>query len=263
MALNGKVVVVTGASMGIGEAIAKTFAAEGAQVVLSSRDLARVEAARERIGSQDRTAAFACDVRDRAQLEALLNFALDCFGRIDVWVNNAGFGLIDSVQRMDMTAARSVFETNLFGAVESMQALIPIMRRQGRGCIVNISSVSGFIGVPYMATYCATKHALNAFSRATRAELAGTGVTILSVCPGFVATEFSANAIRGADRKKMSGGSKRGVSADSVARATLKAYLGNKREIVVPWYYNPVIWFYRLFPEFVESRMRASMKALP
>lgn len=263
MGLNGKVAIVTGASMGIGEAIAKAFAAEGAKVVLSSRDIARVETARQRIGFQERTAAFACDVRDRAQLDALLRFALDRHGKIDIWVNNAGFGLVDSVQRMDMAATRAVFDTNLFGAVEAMQLLIPVLRQQGSGCIINISSVSGFVGVPYMATYCATKHALNAYSRATRVELAGTGVKILNVCPGFVATEFSANAIRGADRKKMTGGSKRGVSAEYVAKATLKAYLGNKREIVVPWYYNPVIWAYRLFPEFIESKMRASMKALP
>ena len=248
--------------MGIGEAIAKTFAAAGAQVVLSSRDLARVEAARERIGLQERTAAFACDVRDRARLELLLGFTLDRYGKLDVWVNNAGFGLVDSVQRMEMAAARAVFETNLFGAVEAMQLVIPVMRQRGSGCIINISSVSGFVGVPYMATYCATKHALNAYSRATRAELAGTGVSILNVCPGFVATEFSANAVRGTDRKKMSGGSKRGVSADYVAKATFRAYLARKREIVVPWYYNPVIWAYRLFPEFIESKMRASMKSL-
>lgn len=262
MRLQGKVVVVTGASMGIGEAIAKEFATAGASVVLSSRDLDRTEAARQRIGYLDRTASFECDVRDRTQLQALLWFALGQYRRVDVWVNNAGYGLVDSVQHMDMTAARGVFETNVFAPVEGMQLVIPVMREQGTGCIINVSSVSGFIGVPYMAAYAATKHALNAFSRATRAELTGTNVRILNVCPGFVSTEFSANAVRGADRKKMRGGKSKGVSSEYVGRATLRAYLGNKREIVVPWYYNPVIWGYRLFPGFFDRRMLAAMKAM-
>lgn len=262
MRMDGKVVVITGASMGIGEAIAREFVADGANVVLASRDLGRTETARQRIGVLDRTAATACDVRSREQLEGLVLFARERFGRIDVWVNNAGFGLVDSVQKMDMTAARAVFDTNLFAAVEAMQLVIPVMREQGSGCIINISSVSGFIGVPYMAAYCGTKHALNAFSRATHAELEGTGVRVLSVCPGFVATEFSANAVRGADRKKMTGGPKRGITAEEVARATLRAYKGGKRQIVVPWYYNPIIWLYRLFPEFLENKMKGRMRAM-
>ena len=262
MRLQGKVVVVTGASMGIGEAIAKEFAAAGANVVLSSRDLTRVEEARQRIGLPDRTTAFECDVRDRTQLEALLWFALGQYARVDVWVNNAGFGLVDSVQRMDMVAARSVFDTNVFAAVEAMQLVIPVMREQQSGCIINVSSVSGFIGVPYMSAYAATKHALNAFSRATRAELTGTGVRVLNVCPGFVATEFAANAVRGSDRKKMRGGKSSGVSADYVAKATLRAYFANKWEIVVPWYYNPVIWAYRMFPGYLNKKMLGRMKSM-
>ncbi len=262
MRLNGKVAVITGASMGIGEALAKLFVEEGARVVLSSRDLERVEAARRRIGNIDRTIAIACDVSDPAQSAALLQATLDRFGRIDIWVNNAGFGVVDSLQRMDMSACRRMFDTNLFGAIQCMQQVIPIMRQQGTGCIINVSSVAGFIDVPYMAAYGATKHALNCISKATRAELAGSGVHILNVCPGFVATNFSENAIRGNDRKKMGGG-KRGISAGQVARATLRAYLAKRREIVVPWFYNGVIIAYRLFPSLIENAMRKSMRPLP
>ncbi len=248
--------------MGIGEAIAKEFATEGANVVLAARDIGRTETARQRIGFLDQSASFSCDVRERPQLDELVRFATNRYGRIDVWVNNAGYGLVDSVQRMDIEQARAVFDTNLFGAVEAMQLVIPVMREQGSGCIINISSVSGFIGVPYMGPYAATKHALNAFSNAARAELLGTGVTILNVCPGFVATDFSANAVRGTDRKKMTGGKKRGVSVEYVAKATLRSYLRGKREIVVPWYYNPVIWLYRLFPSYFDRKMLAAMKSM-
>ena len=255
--------MVTGASMGIGEAIASLFAEEGANVVLSSRSREHVEAARDRIGNSDRTIAVTCDVSDQAQAKALLQTTLDRFGRVDVWVNNAGFGLVDSVERMDMNACRKMFDTNLFGAIQCVQNVIPVMRRQGSGCMINVSSVAGFIGVPYMAAYGATKHALNCISRATRVELQGTGVRILNVCPGFVDTQFSANAIRGIDRKKMRAANQRGIPAVQVARATLRAYLGNKKEVVVPWYYNLVIEVYRAFPQLVERAMRARMRSLP
>ncbi len=248
--------------MGIGEAIAKVFAEEGANVVLSSRNGERVEAARARIGNSERTMAVTCDVSEPAQAKALLQTTLDRFGRIDVWVNNAGFGLVDSIERMDMNACRKMFDTNLFGAMQCMQNVPPVMRQQGSGCIINISSVAGFIGVPYMAAYGATKHALNCISRATRVELAGTGVRILNVCPGFVDTQFSANAIRGTHRKKMRAANQRGIPADQVARATLRGYLGNKREVVVPWFYNLVIAVYRIFPSVIENAMRTRTRNL-
>jgi short-subunit dehydrogenase len=263
MRLQGQVVVVTGASMGIGEAIAKIFAEEGANVVLSSRSLERLKAAQARIRNSDRTIVVECDVSDPAQTKALLQATLERFGRVDVWVNNAGFGLVDSVERMDMDACRTMFDTNLFGAMQCMQSVIPVMRQQGSGCIINISSVAGFIGVPYMAAYGATKHALNCISRATRVELRGTGIRILSVCPGFVDTQFSANAIRGADRKKMRAANQRGISAEQVALATLRGYLGKKREVVVPWFYNLVIGIYRLLPETIEGAMLRKLQSPP
>jgi short-subunit dehydrogenase len=262
MRLHGQVVVVTGASMGIGEAIARIFVEEGANVVLSSRSGEHLEAARTRIGNSDRTMAVVCDVSDPAKAKALLQTTLDRFERVDVWVNNAGFGLVDSLERMDMSACRKMFDTNLFGAIQCIQNVIPVMRHQGSGCIINVSSVAGFIGVPYMAAYGATKHALNCISRATRVELSGTGVRILNVCPGFVDTEFSANAIRGTDRKKMRAANQRGISAEQVARATLHGYLGKTREVVVPWFYNLVILAYRMFPSAIENAMRGKMKDL-
>src|SRR5262245_51191080 len=176
MRLIGKVAVVTGASMGIGEAIAKKFAEEGANVVLSSRDQARAETARNRIGYFERTTAVACDVRQRDQIEHLLQATLEYFGHVDLWVNNAGHGLLDSVAEMDMAQCRQMFDTNLFGAIDAMQLVIPAMRKQKKGTIINISSVAGHIAVPNMAAYSATKFAMNAIGKAARVELAGTGV---------------------------------------------------------------------------------------
>ncbi|HEX8924599.1 MAG TPA: SDR family oxidoreductase, partial [Terriglobales bacterium] len=187
MAMQGKVVVVTGASMGIGEEIARTFLRQGARVVLASREQGRVEEARRRIGGGgDNSLAVACDVRERRQIDNLVEQALQRFGRIDVWVNNAGYGLVGSVEKMDMAECRRLFDTNLFGAVECMQAVIPIMKRQRCGAIINVSSVAGHIAVPYMAAYGATKHALNCFSKAARMELKDAGVDVITICPGYV-----------------------------------------------------------------------------
>ena len=151
MELEGKVVVVTGASMGIGEAIAKAFAVEGASVVLISRDTGRAEAARARIGLPDRTVALSCDVRNSEEIDRVLGLTLHHFHRVDVWINNAGHGLLDSVAQVDMQACHELFETNFFGAMSSMQAVIPVMRQQGGGTIINISSVAGHIPLPFHA----------------------------------------------------------------------------------------------------------------
>src|ERR1051326_59220 len=235
MKLADKVAVVTGGSMGIGEAIATLFVTEGASVVLASRDPARGEAARQRIGKPDRTLALACDVRRREELEILLQDAVENFGPVDIWINNAGHGLLDSVEQMSMADCRAMFDTNLFGAIDAMQVVIPHMKRQGGGTIVNISSVAGHIAVPYMAAYCATKAALNQIGRAARLELQGTGVHVMTVCPGYVSTDFSVNAVKGASRQRLGGAGRRGIPPQRVADAVLQGILGRKREIVVPW----------------------------
>lgn len=260
MRLIGKVVVITGASMGIGEAVAKLCAAEGANVVLSSRDLERTESARQRIGNTERTLAVACDVCDRTQIEKLLQATLARFGRVDVWVNNAGFGLADSIEKMYMAVCRRMFDTNLFGAIDAIQVVAPVMREQGGGCIINVSSVAGSIAVPYSAAYGATKHALNCVSRAAHLELQGSGVQVMNVCPGYVSSEFAANLVRGNQSRKFGGGNKHGVSSEYVAEAMLRGYLTGKREIVVPWYYRPVIWLYRIIQGPLEQFMLSKVR---
>src|SRR5271166_5254981 len=223
MELAGKIVVVTGASMGIGEAIAKLFADRGATLVMLSRDAGRVEAARARVGHSERTLAMACDVRHREDIDRAIGLTLHHFQRIDVWVNNAGHGLLDSVAQMEMSACREMFDTNFFGAVGAMQAVIPVMRQQGGGTIINVSSVAGHIPIPFHAAYSATKFALNAMGKAAGVELKKDGIHVLTVCPGRVRTPFSENAVRGNEVKRV--GSERGISAERVARATLRGYL--------------------------------------
>ncbi len=252
MRLQGKVAVITGASMGIGEAIAKLFVEEGASVVLSSRDLGRDEAARQRIGHTDQTRAVACDVRKRSDIDSLVLAALDRYGRIDIWVNNAGYGMQDAAVAMSMKACRDLFETNLFGAIECMQAVAPLMRQEGSGTIINISSVVGYIALPYQAAYSASKHALNALGHAARVELQKDGIHVMTVCPGYIPTHFQENIVMGKDALKFAGGRKADATADDVAHATLEGYLKSKRDVIVPAKHRFSVKMYQLFPSLIE-----------
>jgi short-subunit dehydrogenase len=255
MEVMGKVAVVTGASMGIGEAIARIFAEHGARVVLLSRDAGRAELARQRLARPDQTLAMSCDVRHREEIDRVISLTVHHFGKIDIWVNNAGHGLIDSVSQMDMAACRDLFETNLFGTISAMQAVIPLMKQQSSGTIINISSVAGHVPLPYSAAYSGSKFAMNAMGKAARIELRKRNINVLTVCPGYVRTDFSANAVRGRELKKVRPSTVRGITVDRVARATLKGYQQEKSEVIVPWTMIPVVKLYQIFPGIVERAM--------
>lgn len=261
MSAEGKVVVITGASMGIGEALAKEFAAEGATVVMTSRDVGRVEEARQRVGNMHRTVAMACDVTKRSDIEQLVRAVTERCKRIDVWINNAGHGLLaDVATTMDMAACRKMFDTNLFGALDCMQAVVPIMKQQGGGAVINIASVAGRIAVPGMGAYSGTKFALIAMGRAARIELRGTGVNVLTVCPGYIETNFAKNAIKTKDSMRLAAAGKNRIGPDRVARAVYRAWEGGRREIVVPWRDWIAIKMYEHWPTLVEWAMARMLK---
>jgi len=224
-------------------------------VVLMSRDAGRVEAARERIGYLERTVALSCDVRHREDVDRALGLIIHHFQRVDVWVNNAGHGLLDSVAEMEMAACRDLFDTNFFGAVAAMQAVIPVMRQQGGGTIINISSVAGHIPLPFHASYSASKFALNAIGKAAAIELKNDGIHVLTVCPGYVQTDFGKNAVRGENAQTVRPGSVKGISAKRAAEATLQGYLKKKREVIVPWWMHLPVKLYQMFPGLVEQGM--------
>jgi short-subunit dehydrogenase len=159
-----------------------------------------------------------------------------------------------------MADVREVFETNLFGALEGMKAIIPVMKQQGGGAIINISSVAGHIPLPFHSIYSGTKFAMNAIGKAARIELASAGINVLTVCPGYVRTDFGVNAIKGEDYKAVRPKSVRGITVERVARATLQGYLKGKREVVVPWFMQPVIKLYQLVPGVVEWGMKRSLR---
>ena len=242
--------------MGIGEALAGVFAAEGAQVVMSSRNASTLQQARTRVGFPDRTRAIACDVRDRNQILSVVRQTCDQFGKIDVWVNNAGYGLLDSIASMSMDECRRMFDTNLFGAIDSMQAVVPVFKKQGRGTIINVSSLVGHLPVPHLGAYSASKHALNAVSEAARLELESSGIRVLSVCPGRIQTQFGTNTVRGREGRRLGERFQKGIPAERCARSILRGYLHASREVFVPWHAVIIAHLYEMFPAVVEFALR-------
>ena len=189
-----KVVIVTGASMGIGAATAKRFAGLGAKVVLAARKRDLLEVVATDIEARGGQAlVVGCDMTDTAQIDNLVAETIVQFGRIDILVNNAGRGLNVAVKDMPINKLRDLFEVNLFGPLHAIRAVYPQMQKQGGGQIINVSSIIGYRSIPTISGYCMTKFALNALSEAARLELKSDNIDVLSVCPALTHTDFQKN----------------------------------------------------------------------
>ena len=189
--LADQVIIITGASSGLGEAAARRLARGGAKLVISARRAERLEAlARELDPSGQRVLAIAADVTDAAGRQRLVDGALQKFGRIDALVNNAGYGTRGPVELVPVELIRRNFETNLFSLIALTQLVIPHLRARGAGRIINIGSVAGRIARPLSSIYDSTKHALEAITDGLRGELAPFGIDVVLIRPGFILTEF-------------------------------------------------------------------------
>ena len=185
-----RVILVTGCSSGIGRATALEGAARGHRVFATARnrhDLADLE-------RPDRLETLALDVTDGAAVRAAVEAALARAGRLDALVNNAGYGQYGAAEEVTLEEWRAQFEVNLFGAIAAIQAVLPAMRRERSGTIVNVSSVSGRVAIPFAAPYSASKHALEAVSDALRVELSAFGIRVVLVEPGPIETRFTERA---------------------------------------------------------------------
>lgn len=187
--MSGKIAIVTGASSGIGEATAERLAQAGYKVYGTSR---RGSANGERVFSM-----LALDVTREKSVEAVVAEVLKREGRIDLLVNNAGFAVAPAgAEESSTEQGQEIFDTNFFGVVRMTRAVLPHMRRQGAGRILNISSVLGFLPAPYMAMYAATKHAVEGYSESLDHELRTRGIRVSVIQPAYTKTHFDANALQ-------------------------------------------------------------------
>lgn len=179
------VAIVTGASGGIGEATARALLAAGYRVFGTSR--------RPQASKTQGIEFIVCDVTSGSSVQDAVDDVLQRAGRIDLLVNNAGVGLIGGAEESSLDQARSLFDVNLFGLISLTKAVLPVMRRQQSGRIINISSIMGLIPAPYMALYAASKHAVEGYSESLDHELRGSGIRVVLVEPAYTRTSFEGN----------------------------------------------------------------------
>lgn len=192
MKIKDSIVIVTGASSGIGLAVAKNLAHTGAKVVLSARSAEILKKLEKEIPD---SFAMPADMRQPEDVQTLIDETVKKFGRIDILINNAGQGLRAPVEKIDLEEYKSVMELNVFSVVRAMQLVIPIMRKQGGGMILNISSMVSKNYFPELAAYSSTKYALNAISLTARQELASDKIVVGVFHPKMTATDFGKNAL--------------------------------------------------------------------
>ena len=189
--IKNKVVVITGASSGLGEATARYLAAHGATVVLGARRAGRIEAlATELVAAGHKADAVATDVTDRAQVKNLVDTAVQHFGRVDVVVNNAGLMPLAPLERLKIDEWDRMIDVNIKGVLYGIAAALPYMQAQKSGHIINVSSVYGHVVDPGATVYCATKHAVRAISEGLRKESKPYNIRTTTISPGAVSTEL-------------------------------------------------------------------------
>jgi short-subunit dehydrogenase len=229
----GRTTIITGASSGIGQAVAAEFAGRGANVVLAARSRDKLNRlAADLAPLPGRALVVTADVTESLSVEALVRKTAEEFGSVDILINNAGVGLFAPIADGDVQNARHLFEVNFWGALHCIQAVTPYMLDQARGHIVNVSSVAGHISPPYMGMYAATKHALAAVSDALRIELGGTGVGVSTIFPGLTDTSFTENMLQEVEAPQIPPIA-RFVGAEVVARRIFQAVRWGLRDVYV------------------------------
>lgn len=232
--LRDKVVWITGASSGIGEAMAIEASEKGASLVLTARRKAELERVRAACADPSRVAILPLDLTAFDAVEAMRE-AKTFFGPIDLLVNNAGISQRGTVTDTSMDVYRRIMELDFFSCVALTKAVLPGMLARKSGHLVVISSVVAYLGTPLRSGYCAAKHAVNGFFDATRAEVWREGVRVTVICPGFIRTQVSVNAITGSGglHGKMDPATDRGMAPDECARQAWSAVESDRDEVFV------------------------------
>jgi NADP-dependent 3-hydroxy acid dehydrogenase YdfG len=194
MDVRDKVVIITGASMGIGEATARVFAEAGAKLVLAARSADKLQTVAQSLPCE--TLTVPTDMTDPAQVNQLIDKAYSHFGQIDILINNAGQAARGPVASVNPEHYRQIIELNLFGQLYAMQAVVPKMKQQGGGIFINISSTVSKMAIPTIGAYASTKYALNGLTLSARNELAADNIRVILFYPGLTATDFGKNSLR-------------------------------------------------------------------
>jgi dehydrogenase/reductase SDR family member 7B len=255
-----KVVWITGASSGIGAALASAFAAREATLVLSARRKDHLEAVRTACAYPERHRVLPLDLTDTAAIPSAVDSVLREQGRVDILVNNGGITQRSLVKDTCMEVDRRIMETNYFGTVALTKAVLPSMLTRRSGDIVVISSLIGHFSTPLRSAYAASKHALHGFFDALRAEVYADGLHVMLVCPGFIRTDISLHALtaNGSPHAAMDASQAAGLAPEKCAAQILAGLDRRKEEIVVGGRETRYLLLHRFFPAFFRRAMRTA-----
>lgn len=255
MDIKGRVVIVTGASSGIGEATAREFGRQGAKVVLAARRLDKLHALAQEIkgmGSGAETLVVQADLSKLEDIQSLVVQTLEKFGRIDILINNAGFGRLDWLENLDpVKDIQAQMDVNVMGVIQTTRQVLPLMIKQRSGSIINMCSMAGLVGTPTYTIYAASKHAVHGFSEALRREVKPWGVDVSLIYPGGVVTEFTQHA--GIKRKTKAATPKfMLLTAEQVGQAVVKLARRPRRMWIMPWLWSVTAFMNKFMPGFVD-----------
>jgi len=250
MRLDGKVVLITGASEGIGAACAAEFASAGARLALTARSADGLA----RAGGNDALIA-AGDLTLEQTRRNVVERTLERFGAIDILINNAGVGLYGHSWTASMEDVRYLMELNFFALLGMIQLVAPHMRARRSGMIVNVGSIGGKIPLPWLTLYSASKYAVTALTEGLRMELRGAGVKTMLVCPGYVITGFQQHVRAGQAPDSVVRARRMAISPEECARAIRRGVEREARTILAPKSGWLLVAAARLFPSLVEARM--------
>ena len=249
--LSGSRIVITGASQGIGRALAEMAARRGARVLAGARSENLLRELADSVKASGRTLeTVAADVTSAEDRQRMVDAALRCFGGLDILINNAGIGATGHFCEMDPRLLREIMEVNFFGLTETTRVFLPLLKQGNRPAIVNISSIAGKRGIPARSEYSASKFAVEGFSEALRAELAKDGIDVLVVCPGLTQTNFSHNML--AQKARVQLDHLRGMTSEQVALATLRSIERGKHQTVLTFQGKLMIFVSRFFPRLAD-----------
>lgn len=260
MSFKSKVVWITGASSGIGEHMAYAFAAEGAKLVISSRNKKELERVQQNCKDAEEVLTLPMDVADFDTIADKAQTVLDHFGFINLLINSAGISQRALIQETDFSVDKKIMEVNYLGTVAVTKAVLPAMIRQQFGQIVVISSVMGKLGVPWRSAYAASKHALHGYFDALRGELeaADVPVKVTILIPGYVQSNATINALKGDGTKNnsVSEANKNGMEPEMFAKKALAAISAGKREVAIGGKEVFSIYVKRFFPGIVARSLK-------
>lgn len=255
MHIKGKVVIVTGASSGIGEATARAFGLEGAKVVLAARRVEKLQAIAQEINALNtgaETLVVPTDLSKLADIQNLIAQTLARFGRIDVLVNNAGIGRVDWLENLDPVCdIQTQFDVNVMGMIQTTRLALPTMIQQRSGNIINMCSIAGLVATPTYSIYAASKHAVQGFSEALRREVKPWGIHVSLIYPGGVATEFAQRA--GIKRKtNAKTPAFMLLTAQQVGDAIVDLVRRPRRMRIIPWLWAVTVFLNKFLPGIVD-----------